>query len=314
MAGGSTDPWQGADLLQRFAKDLQDLRLRAGNPDYRTMARRAGCAHSTLATADNGRKLPTLRATIAYVRACGAGQTEEDVWAGRWQTVNAQLKQPNQPPNDHVNGQHLDTALLDNRLKSDTSRKPLPPRRRRITWMAGIGAVLVIALGMVIVNLSPSDTAHVSSPPLLSSSPSPTASASPTGQVPVRRQGVLVMAPGRVADLDSLAPDWNEQPDPGPNTADIWFDARDHALHGVGNNDIAVLQPDSAGGFWPCALERHYGVRLEAPDIRPERMLCGLTAANRVAQLRVTDVQYDAAGMPAQVTFDVIVWVPPHRT
>ncbi|MEV6942509.1 hypothetical protein AB0N07_11000 [Streptomyces sp. NPDC051172] len=144
--------------------------------------------------------------------------------------------------------------------------------------------------------------------------PSPTQANSPGAHVPIRRQGSLVLTAGHVADLDSTTSTWAEQTEPGSPRADVWFGAKDRALHGVGNNDIAVLPKNSPGGFWACALDQDYGASLHAADIRAGRILCGLTAANRVAQLRVTSVHDDAAGVPDRVTLDITVWVPTHRT
>ncbi|EST18313.1 hypothetical protein M878_45335 [Streptomyces roseochromogenus subsp. oscitans DS 12.976] len=114
-------------------------------------------------------------------------------------------------------------------------------------------------------------------------------------------------------DLDSLAPDWAEQAAPGPTSTDVEFDFSDHALTGLRNADMAVLPPGSTGTFSECALEQNYGVALAAHDIRPGRLLCDITSDNRVALLRVTDVQHDAVGTPDQVTFDAVVWVRPHK-
>ena len=314
MASGLATPGQDQSPLQRFAQDLQNLRLRAGSPDYRKMARHSDCAHSTLATADKGRNLPTLRTTIAYVRACGADQVEQEAWASRWHTIKAQLSQPIEPLSDQTDNLNCDAAPPGHRPESGTAVRVFSVRRRRVPWLAAITTGLVIVVGSVIVNLSRSDGAHASPPNGLSPLPSRTASVPLPSSVPVRRQGVLVMIPGRVADLDSLAPDWDEQPDPGPSTADIWFDEQDHALHGVGQNDIAVLPSGSLDGFWPCAREQNYGAKLDAPDIRPGRVLCGLTAGNRVAQLSIINVQDDASGLPELVKFGVIVWVPLHKT
>ncbi|OLZ62800.1 hypothetical protein AV521_41030 [Streptomyces sp. IMTB 2501] len=96
----------------------------------------------------------------------------------------------------------------------------------------------------------------------------------------------------------------------GSPRAHVWLGAQDRALHGVGNNDIDVLPKNSPCGFWACALDQDYGAALPAADIRPSRILCRLTAANRVAQLRVTSVHDDAA----RVTLDITVWVPAPKT
>ncbi|WP_225102706.1 hypothetical protein [Streptomyces sp. CoH27] len=130
----------------------------------------------------------------------------------------------------------------------------------------------------------------------------------------MRRRDTLTLRPGQVADLDSMAADWDVRPEPGPATADIWFGAQDDALHGVADNDIAVLPPGRPDGFWPCAREQDYGVTLAGKGIRPGQVVCALTAARRVAELRVNAVLRTASGAPREILFDVTVWVPPHRT
>lgn len=68
--------------MQQLAWELRKLRELAGTPSYRSLAKRAHYSVSTLAEAAQGRRLPTLEVTLAYVEACG-GDREE--WAARWQ-------------------------------------------------------------------------------------------------------------------------------------------------------------------------------------------------------------------------------------
>ncbi|MBV9729735.1 MAG: hypothetical protein JO309_10115 [Pseudonocardiales bacterium] len=129
-----------------------------------------------------------------------------------------------------------------------------------------------------------------------------------------RRHGPLVLVPGRVADLDSLASDWGIQLAPGPAEADIEFGLADHALHGAQHASIAILPPGSIGTLTECAHEQNYGVTLAAANIRPGQLVCDITGENRVALLRIVDVQYDATAIPDQVTFDAAVRVQPHKS
>ncbi|WP_433187431.1 helix-turn-helix domain-containing protein [Actinoallomurus sp. CA-150999] len=282
------------------------MRTHAGNPDYRSMARRVGCAPSTLSTASSGRKLPTLAATLAYVRACGADEAEQEEWTRRWEAINTALS-----PERSV---EASSAVRHDAPAEDGAAPPEGGQRRvrRLAWAVGVGSVLLATIGAVSFGPGRSTKAHAVPGSRVTSRSA--AAAGRDAPVPVRRHDTLVMIPGRVADLDSESAGWDEQPDPGPSGANIWFDAHDHALHGVDDNDIAVLPAGNGGGFWPCALEQNYGVTVAAPDIRPGRILCGITAANRVAQLRVTGVQHDPSGLPNRVTFDVTVWVPLHKT
>lgn len=74
--------------LQAFAFDLRALRETAGNPTYRTLAKTAGFAATTLGDAAGGGRLPTLEVTLAYVGACGG---DAAAWQARWQAVNREL-------------------------------------------------------------------------------------------------------------------------------------------------------------------------------------------------------------------------------
>ena len=58
--------------VQQFATALRQLRQEAGNPGYRELAVRAGYSVTTLSVAADGRRLPSLPVTLAYVRACGS--------------------------------------------------------------------------------------------------------------------------------------------------------------------------------------------------------------------------------------------------
>jgi WD40 repeat protein len=85
----------GGSLLQ-LAADLRRLREEAGGPTYRELARRAHYSAATLSEAASGRKLPSLAATLGYVRACGGDVAE---WERRWRTVAAELA-PDGPDDD----------------------------------------------------------------------------------------------------------------------------------------------------------------------------------------------------------------------
>ncbi|MCP3803502.1 helix-turn-helix domain-containing protein [Allokutzneria sp. A3M-2-11 16] len=75
--------------LTEFAVDLRKLRVRAGSPPYRELARLAHYSATTLSDAASGRKLPSLDVTVAYARACG-GDPEE--WDRRWHEVAAAVR------------------------------------------------------------------------------------------------------------------------------------------------------------------------------------------------------------------------------
>jgi transcriptional regulator with XRE-family HTH domain len=73
------DPNEGP--LQAFAYDLRQLREKAGNPTYRTLANKAGYSPATLSEAARGQRRPSLDVTMAYVGACGG---DPDEWRLRW--------------------------------------------------------------------------------------------------------------------------------------------------------------------------------------------------------------------------------------
>jgi transcriptional regulator with XRE-family HTH domain len=60
--------------------DLDELRL-LGGLSYRELARRTGCARSTLHDALTGRRFPRLDTVLAIARACGGDPAR---WRLRW--------------------------------------------------------------------------------------------------------------------------------------------------------------------------------------------------------------------------------------
>lgn len=78
---------RGAGPVAAFAADLRQLRRAAGSPSYRELSRRASVSASVLSGAASGARLPTLRVTLAFVKACGG---EAAAWERRWRaTVHA---------------------------------------------------------------------------------------------------------------------------------------------------------------------------------------------------------------------------------
>ena len=67
-------------LREKFAADLDELRLLVGLT-YRELARRTGCARSTLHDALTGRRFPRLDTVLPIVRACGGDVAS---WRERW--------------------------------------------------------------------------------------------------------------------------------------------------------------------------------------------------------------------------------------
>ena len=67
-------------VREKFAGDLDELRLLVGLT-YRELARRTGCARSTLHDALTGRRFPRLDTVLPIVRACGGDVVS---WRERW--------------------------------------------------------------------------------------------------------------------------------------------------------------------------------------------------------------------------------------
>ncbi|MGA4928987.1 helix-turn-helix domain-containing protein [Streptomyces incarnatus] len=107
------DPTAGP--LEAFAHDLRALRRRAGNPSYRTMAKRAHYSVSTLAEAARGLHKPSLKVTLAYVDACGG---DLETWSRRWQNVCDKLEADDAPVPERP----------DTRRESRRSGRPPAPR------------------------------------------------------------------------------------------------------------------------------------------------------------------------------------------
>ncbi|MER6299502.1 hypothetical protein ABT247_08005 [Kitasatospora sp. NPDC001539] len=87
MAQHGQEPRPGQEppapsAAERFAGELRTLRLEAGQPSFRTMAKKAGSiSHTTLYEAACGSRLPSWPTTRAFVQACGG---DEEEWHRRW--------------------------------------------------------------------------------------------------------------------------------------------------------------------------------------------------------------------------------------
>lgn len=75
-------------LIPAFTHDLRVLRHQAGNPGYRELAGKALFSPSVLSSAADGRRLPTLAVTLAFVSACGGDLV---AWERRWRETADQL-------------------------------------------------------------------------------------------------------------------------------------------------------------------------------------------------------------------------------
>ncbi|MEV6872957.1 helix-turn-helix domain-containing protein [Amycolatopsis sp. NPDC051128] len=75
----------------QFARELRELRARAGNPTYREMARSAMFSSSVLSSAASGNRMPSLQVTLAFVAACGG---DHEAWRQQWHAATSGYPQP----------------------------------------------------------------------------------------------------------------------------------------------------------------------------------------------------------------------------
>ncbi|MFI6847606.1 hypothetical protein ACIBJD_23695 [Kitasatospora sp. NPDC050467] len=87
---------QARTAAESFAAELCRLRREAGQPSFRTMAKKAGSiSHTTLYEAASGSRLPSWPTTRAYVQACGGDEAE---WRRRWSAATGREAAPENPP------------------------------------------------------------------------------------------------------------------------------------------------------------------------------------------------------------------------
>jgi len=91
----AVDPAAGP--VESFAHELRRLRVRAGSPSYRALARKAGYSASALSSAASGTTLPSLDVALAYAGACGGDPRQ---WEARWQQARRELTDINEPVTD----------------------------------------------------------------------------------------------------------------------------------------------------------------------------------------------------------------------
>jgi len=125
------DPAAGP--LQSFAYGLRKVRIEAGNPTYRALAKSAGYSATTLSEAAAGLRKPSLDVVLAYVGACGG---DVAAWRRRWEELDRELAEfPAEP-----------TA------EPEPSAEP-PVRRRPWPILAGGALALVLAVATIVIML-----------------------------------------------------------------------------------------------------------------------------------------------------------------
>lgn len=343
MAGRKRNEVVGAGGLAALAGRLRRLRDDQGLT-LRELAIKSGYSHASLSTAESGRRRPSWELLQAFVQSCGEDPAR---WRQLWELAGESAVRPVAAvdpggavdpagaanpaaaanPTGAVNpaGAVDQAAAVDRTAAVDPaadvgatstpgrshlpSRSRLGVRNRRDMVVVGVLGVAVAVAAMVAWALRPTPAGdHPRAQVATTLKPPP-----PTPE-PERRSGLVTLRPGQVVDLDSAAADWGVVQAPGTEADDVWFSDTDDSLHGNRNADIAVLPHGSVGTFDDCALEQDYGATLDPARILPGQLVCNITSDNRVALLRITDVQYDYRRTPDQVTFQVVVWVKPHKT
>jgi tRNA A-37 threonylcarbamoyl transferase component Bud32 len=109
--------------LYEFARDLRQLRVGAGGPPYRLLARKAGYCASALSAAAAGDLLPSLEVTLAYVGSVGGDQ---QMWRRRWTDLAARLRRTN-PGLLAPDAVPADLSEPDQDANPAAARSPLSP-------------------------------------------------------------------------------------------------------------------------------------------------------------------------------------------
>ncbi|MEU0640640.1 nSTAND1 domain-containing NTPase [Streptomyces albidoflavus] len=85
-------------LITSFAAALRQLRAQAGDPALRAMTKTAQVAPASLSGATRGQRMPSLKVTLGFVRACGGDEQE---WQDRWEETTARLRTVEFADNTH---------------------------------------------------------------------------------------------------------------------------------------------------------------------------------------------------------------------
>lgn len=142
--------------VAEFAAGLRALRETAGNPAYRSLARRANFSAATLAAAASGRRLPTLPVTRAYVEACG-GDAEE--WTARWRELARTTPPPAGEPAAEERIPYVGLAPFQagdaelffgrRRLVDDLTRRLTERRLVVVFGPSGVGKSSIVRAGLI---------------------------------------------------------------------------------------------------------------------------------------------------------------------
>jgi transcriptional regulator with XRE-family HTH domain len=137
-AGESTP---AAKSREEFAARLRQLRIQAGSPSFRHLAKITNYSSSTLAEATSGRRLPTEPVVKALVTACGEDPAP---WLEELRAVTADEQSSRSGSGGDTVAAGADAALLPD----STARRSA---RRRLAFLgAGAGALVIFGAGLAI--------------------------------------------------------------------------------------------------------------------------------------------------------------------
>ncbi|WP_410646487.1 peptidase inhibitor family I36 protein [Amycolatopsis sp. cmx-4-54] len=139
---------EGTDSTAVFARQLWELKQRAGDPSYAAMRQEHGALVSAaaLSAAARGTQLPSWETTWEFVRSLAVGvlgQDEQRVrsqWRGQWELAAAAAAAPAEasPP------------AVDSVQAAPLASPPVTPRFRRRRWWI-LGAVAVVGVPLAVV-------------------------------------------------------------------------------------------------------------------------------------------------------------------
>jgi hypothetical protein len=160
----SSDGAQPLDAVGRFAADLRELRVRAGSPSYRQLARTTHYSSSTLAGAVAGKRLPTEPVLVAFVTACGG---DPDEWVRKLRRAGEPVAGDRAQPPIHT-------------MPAGAPARPRRWYRRGALVLAGCALVAIGATGEAVVHTALDDPAVApSDAPVYTATPT----SAPTGRV-----------------------------------------------------------------------------------------------------------------------------------
>jgi hypothetical protein len=170
------DPWSGRPGRADFAARLSELRVQAGSPSFRNLAKVTNYSSSSLADATSGRRLPSEAVVRALVEACGADPAPWLAELRRIAVAEKAARSADAPeaggPGTGASGASPGEARPRAEALAAAPGRRLVARRtpqRRLAWrdlMAlGAGALVIFGLGAAVGRITaPAGTAGSARP------------------------------------------------------------------------------------------------------------------------------------------------------